>query len=71
MHNEFGANPAKCFMRRVQMFDSTPIGKMPEATKSVTDLGKWACVWVTVAWGFLFRVFFYIALLLGNKNKRT
>ncbi|GJN07682.1 hypothetical protein PR202_ga25530 [Eleusine coracana subsp. coracana] len=102
MHNEFGADPAKCFMRGVQMFDGTPIGKMPEATKvnvlnamsrslridfnstscintgadilakqAVTDIGKWACVWVTVAWGFLFRVFFYIALLLGSKNKRA
>jgi ABC-type multidrug transport system permease subunit len=38
--------------------------------QSVTQLNKWNCLLVTVAWGFLFRFFFYICLLLGNKNKR-
>ncbi|KAL6649709.1 hypothetical protein ACP70R_013933 [Stipagrostis hirtigluma subsp. patula] len=101
MQNEFGADPGRCFMRGVQMFDGTPMGRLPEATQvnvlnamsrsmrvdfnssscitagpdilakqAVTDLGKWACFWVTVAWGFLFRVLFYITLLLGSRNKR-
>ncbi|KAI4302364.1 hypothetical protein MLD38_038117 [Melastoma candidum] len=38
--------------------------------QGVTDLGKWSCLWVTVAWGFLFRILFYFSLLLGSKNKR-
>ncbi|XP_050250311.1 ABC transporter G family member 6-like [Quercus robur] len=38
--------------------------------QGVTDLSKWNCLWVTVAWGFLFRILFYFALLLGSKNKR-
>ncbi|CAL1387193.1 unnamed protein product [Linum trigynum] len=38
--------------------------------QGVTDLGKWECLVVTVAWGFFFRVLFYFALLLGSKNKR-
>ncbi|KAJ6831126.1 ABC transporter G family member 16 [Iris pallida] len=38
--------------------------------EGVTDLSKWGCLWVTVAWGFFFRVLFYFALLLGSKNKR-
>ncbi|CAL4930462.1 unnamed protein product [Urochloa decumbens] len=101
MQNEFGADPGRCFMRGVQMFDGTPMGRLPEATKvnvlnamsrsmrvdfnssscitagpdvlakqAVTDLGKWACLWVTFAWGFLFRVLFYLTLLLGSRNKR-
>ncbi|KAL0414007.1 UNVERIFIED_CONTAM: ABC transporter G family member 1 [Sesamum radiatum] len=36
----------------------------------VTDLSKWSCLWVTVAWGFLFRFLFYLSLLIGSKNKR-
>ncbi|PKA61869.1 ABC transporter G family member 2 [Apostasia shenzhenica] len=38
--------------------------------QAVTDLSKWACLWVTLAWGFFFRVLFYFSLLLGSKNKR-
>ncbi|KAK3422404.1 hypothetical protein EUGRSUZ_G02773 [Eucalyptus grandis] len=38
--------------------------------QGVTDLSKWSCLWVTVAWGFLFRILFYFSLLLGSKNKR-
>ncbi|KAF8718690.1 hypothetical protein HU200_024991 [Digitaria exilis] len=101
MQNEFGADPGRCFMRGVQMFDGTPMGKLPVETQvnvlnamsrsmrvdfnssscitagpdilakqAVTDLGKWACLGVTVAWGFLFRVLFYLTLLHGSRNKR-
>ncbi|KAK8593335.1 hypothetical protein V6N13_043071 [Hibiscus sabdariffa] len=39
--------------------------------EGITDLSKWNCLLVTVAWGFLFRILFYFSLLLGSKNKRT
>ncbi|KAL0303684.1 UNVERIFIED_CONTAM: ABC transporter G family member 1 [Sesamum radiatum] len=38
--------------------------------QGITDLSKWSCLWVTVAWGFLFRILFYLSLLAGSKNKR-
>ncbi|KAG6466372.1 ABC transporter G family member 5-like [Zingiber officinale] len=100
MQNEFD-DPHKCFVRGVQMFDSTPLAALPEAAKvavlramgqslgvpitastcittgtgilqqqSITQLSKWDCFWVTVAWGFLFRFLFYISLLIGSRNKR-
>ncbi|XP_062230570.1 ABC transporter G family member 1-like [Phragmites australis] len=40
------------------------------AQQAVTDIGKWKCLLVTVAWGFFFRALFYIVLLVGSKNKR-
>lgn len=40
------------------------------AQQAVTDIGKWKCLLVTVAWGFFFRVLFYVVLLVGSKNKR-
>ncbi|XP_044508766.1 ABC transporter G family member 6-like [Mangifera indica] len=38
--------------------------------QGITDLSKWSCLWITVAWGFLFRILFYFSLLLGSKGKR-
>ncbi|KAL4189789.1 hypothetical protein AMTRI_Chr08g208900 [Amborella trichopoda] len=38
--------------------------------QGITQLGKWECLWVTIAWGFFFRILFYFSLLLGSKNKR-
>ncbi|XP_062181569.1 ABC transporter G family member 1-like [Phragmites australis] len=101
LQNEF-RDASRCFSRGVEMFDGTPVGRMPEAVKvkvlnaisatlgnnitantcvttgadvlaqqAVTDIGKWKCLLVTVAWGFFFRALFYIVLLVGNKNKRT
>ncbi|GJN08238.1 hypothetical protein PR202_ga26138 [Eleusine coracana subsp. coracana] len=40
------------------------------AQQAVGDLTKWDCLWITIAWGFLFRILFYISLLLGSRNKR-
>ncbi|KAL6619704.1 hypothetical protein ACP70R_034843 [Stipagrostis hirtigluma subsp. patula] len=40
------------------------------AQQAVTDIGKWKCLLVTVAWGFFFRALFYVVLLVGSKNKR-
>ncbi|TYJ37544.1 hypothetical protein E1A91_A05G383700v1 [Gossypium mustelinum] len=39
--------------------------------EGITDLSKWNCLLITVAWGFLFRILFYFSLLLGCKNKRS
>ncbi|KAI3799756.1 hypothetical protein L1987_35058 [Smallanthus sonchifolius] len=39
--------------------------------QGVTDLSKWDCLWITLAWGFLFRILFYFCLLIGSKNKRS
>lgn len=38
--------------------------------RGVTDLSKWDCLWITIAWGVFFRMLFYFALLIGSKNKR-
>ncbi|XP_072974950.1 ABC transporter G family member 16-like [Typha angustifolia] len=38
--------------------------------EGITQLGKWECLLVTVAWGFVFRLLFYFTLMLGNKNRR-
>ncbi|XP_068342114.1 ABC transporter G family member 20-like [Pyrus communis] len=38
--------------------------------QGITELSKWNCLWITIAWGFFFRILFYFALLLGSKNKR-
>ncbi|CAL4903174.1 unnamed protein product [Urochloa decumbens] len=40
------------------------------AQQAVTDIGKWNCLLITVAWGFFFRALFYVVLLVGSKNKR-
>ncbi|XP_073297618.1 ABC transporter G family member 1-like [Primulina huaijiensis] len=100
LQNEF-EDKIKCFMRGIQIFDSTPLGTLPSSLKvkllnslsstlgikistntcvttgadilqqqGVNDLSKWGCLWVTVAWGFFFRVLFYLSLLVGSKNKR-
>jgi len=38
--------------------------------QGITQLSKWNCLWITIAWGFFFRILFYFALLLWSKNKR-
>lgn len=38
--------------------------------QGITQLNKWSCLWITIAWGFLFRFLFYLTLLFGSKNKR-
>ncbi|CAH9133371.1 unnamed protein product [Cuscuta epithymum] len=40
------------------------------AQQGVTGLSKWGCLWVTIAWGFFFRIMFYLSLLMGSRNKR-
>ncbi|KAF6166474.1 hypothetical protein GIB67_038211 [Kingdonia uniflora] len=52
--------------------DGTCVTTGPDflAQQGITVLGKWSCLWITVAWGFFFRILFYFSLLLGSKNKR-
>lgn len=100
LQNEF-QNPDKCFVKGVQIFDTTPLGSVSDSLKvkllqsisntlgipitsdtcvtdgpgvlqdqDVTDLSKWNCLYITIAWGFLFRILFYFTLLFFTKNKR-
>ncbi|XP_039063962.1 ABC transporter G family member 20-like [Hibiscus syriacus] len=52
--------------------DSTCIATGTDALRvqGITELSKWNCLLVVVAWGFIFRVLFYLSLLYGSKNKR-
>ncbi|XP_026411855.1 ABC transporter G family member 20-like [Papaver somniferum] len=34
------------------------------------DLSKWSCLWITLAFGVIYRILFYFALSFGSKNKR-
>ncbi|PON75336.1 ABC transporter-like [Parasponia andersonii] len=36
----------------------------------ISELSKWGCLGVLVAWGFFYRILFYVSLLVGRKNKR-
>ncbi|KAM7253695.1 hypothetical protein ACFE04_031377 [Oxalis oulophora] len=38
--------------------------------EGVTELSKWDCLWITIAWGFLFQILFYVCARLNGKNKR-
>ncbi|KAL6608264.1 hypothetical protein ACP70R_041327 [Stipagrostis hirtigluma subsp. patula] len=40
------------------------------AQQAVTDIGKWQCLLVTLAWGFFFRALFYVFLRVGSGNTR-
>ncbi|KAK8685363.1 hypothetical protein V6N13_041366 [Hibiscus sabdariffa] len=52
--------------------DSTCITTGTDALKlqGITELSKWKCLFVILAWGFFFRILFYLTLLFGSKNKR-
>jgi hypothetical protein len=38
--------------------------------QSITQLGKWSCLGITVAFGALYRLLFYVALIISAKNSR-
>ncbi|KDP46092.1 hypothetical protein JCGZ_06603 [Jatropha curcas] len=76
-----GSVPDSMKVRLLQTLSSTLGMKITSSTclttgsgilqqQGITDLSKWNCFWVTVAWGFFFRILFYFSLLLGSKNKR-
>ncbi|GMI71352.1 ATP-binding cassette G2 [Hibiscus trionum] len=52
--------------------DSTCITTGTDALKlqGINELSKWNCLLVIIAWGFFFRILFYLTLLFGSKNKR-
>ncbi|KAK8512242.1 hypothetical protein V6N13_097095 [Hibiscus sabdariffa] len=52
--------------------DSTCITTGTDALKlqGINQLSKWNCLLVIIAWGFFFRILFYLSLLFGSKNKR-
>ncbi|XVF55363.1 hypothetical protein PTKIN_Ptkin06aG0031300 [Pterospermum kingtungense] len=45
-------------------------GKYVLKWQGITQLNKWNCLFVLVAWGFFFRILFYFTLLFWSKNKR-
>ncbi|CAH2064078.1 unnamed protein product [Thlaspi arvense] len=57
----------------VELTESTCLRTGSELLKQqgIEQLDKWGCLWVTLAWGFFFRILFYFSLLLGSKNKRA
>ncbi|KAF2295895.1 hypothetical protein GH714_034985 [Hevea brasiliensis] len=76
-----GSVPTSVKVRLLQTLSNTLGMKITSSTclttgsdilqqQGITDLSKWNCLWVTVAWGFLFRILFYLSLMLGSKNKR-
>ncbi|KAM7254339.1 hypothetical protein ACFE04_032021 [Oxalis oulophora] len=38
--------------------------------EGATELSKWDCLWITIAWGFFFQIMFYVCARLKGKNKR-
>ncbi|XP_051121646.1 ABC transporter G family member 6-like [Andrographis paniculata] len=36
--------------------------------QAVSGLSKWGCLWVTVGWGFFFRILFYVWLAAGKRR---
>ncbi|KAI9157367.1 hypothetical protein LWI28_021415 [Acer negundo] len=81
-NSPLGAFPDAMKLRLLQTLSNTLGMKITSSTclttgsdilqqQGITDLSKWNCLWVTVAWGFLFRILFYFSLLLGSKNKRS
>ncbi|KAI3887423.1 hypothetical protein MKW92_050809 [Papaver armeniacum] len=35
----------------------------------LNDTSKWNSIWITLAWGFFFRILFYFCLLFGSKTR--
>ncbi|VVB05718.1 unnamed protein product [Arabis nemorensis] len=57
----------------MELTESTCLRTGSELLKQqgIEQLDKWGCLWVTLAWGFFFRILFYFSLLFGSKNKRA
>ncbi|XP_026411904.1 ABC transporter G family member 6-like [Papaver somniferum] len=68
--NEF-ENPNMCLVEGIAPDKSCLLtGQDIVRKQGATDLSKWSCLWITLAMGVLYRIFFYISLLFGCKNKR-
>ncbi|KAK8633531.1 hypothetical protein V6N13_014376 [Hibiscus sabdariffa] len=81
-NSPLGAVPAAMKERMLQSLSSSLGVRITNSTclttgsdilkqQGITDLSKWNCLFITVAWGFLFRILFYFSLLFGSKNKRS
>ncbi|KAL4379686.1 hypothetical protein GQ457_02G037050 [Hibiscus cannabinus] len=81
-NSPLGAVPAAVKERMLQSLSSSLGVRITNSTclttgsdilkqQGITDLSKWNCLFITVAWGFLFRILFYFSLLFGSKNKRS
>ncbi|GMJ12108.1 ATP-binding cassette G2 [Hibiscus trionum] len=68
--SELLASMGRVLGRNITSSTCLTTGKDVLKQQGITELSKWNCVWVTVAWGFFFRVLFYLTLLFGSKNKR-
>lgn len=62
--------PASSPYKNLNVSSCVTDGSVVLRNQYVTQLGKWACLGVTVAFGVLFRLCFYIVLRLGGKNTR-
>ncbi|KAK8542046.1 hypothetical protein V6N13_137381 [Hibiscus sabdariffa] len=68
--SELVASMGRVLGRNITSSTCLTTGKDILKQQGITELSKWNCVWVTVAWGFFFRILFYLTLLFGSKNKR-
>ncbi|KAL4323253.1 hypothetical protein GQ457_11G007620 [Hibiscus cannabinus] len=68
--SELVARMGRVLGRNITSSTCLTTGKDILKQQGITELSKWNCVWVTVAWGFFFRILFYLTLLFGSKNKR-
>ncbi|MCL7039787.1 hypothetical protein MKW94_015893 [Papaver nudicaule] len=69
--NEFD-NPNMCLVEGVAPNKSCLVTGLDIIRKQdATDLGKWSCLWITLAMGVLYRILFFISLSFGrSRNKR-
>lgn len=69
------------YMRSSPALRNTPFAKLSPTScvvtghdvlnaKEITQLGKWACLGITIGFGVVFRCLFYVVLRLTGKNKR-
>ena len=70
MKSDLLASMGNVLGRNITSSTCLTTGKDILVQQGITELSKWNCVWITIAWGFFFRILFYLTLLFGSKNKR-
>ncbi|XVF08014.1 hypothetical protein REPUB_Repub06bG0188700 [Reevesia pubescens] len=70
MKNDLLSSMGNVLGRNITSSTCLTTGKDVLKQQGITELSKWNCVWITLAWGFFFRILFYLTLLFGSKNKR-
>ncbi|CAM8976213.1 unnamed protein product [Rhodiola kirilowii] len=60
-------------MLEVNITSSTCVtnGRDVLVKQGLMDISKWNCLLICVGLGFFFRILFYLALMVGSKNKRS